>query len=346
MDRFDRIYQLDSIIKNSRLPVSKFKLKNYLECSNSTIDRTIEDLRDHLGAPIIYDRKRNGYYYDDSADSRYELPGLWFNATELFALLASQQLLRDIQPGLLEGPIKPLTNRIKCLLSSAKLGHETLEQRVKLIPQTPRKVNKHRFQKIISAIATRKQIQCTYHARGTDEKTYRTLSPQRVVHYRDNWYLDAWCHKRADLRTFSIEKIIDCGLLSNDAIDIKPSTLDEYFTSAYGIFSGHADKIAVLEFAEKYAPWVADECWHPEQTGEWLSDGRYRLQIPYRHSQELVMDILKYGADVEVIEPIELRQKLIETIQKMQKNYKTRIPTSRNEVVSVGLLNVTSIRDS
>jgi len=336
MDRFDRIYRLDSIIKNSRLPVSKFKLKNDLECSNSTIDRTIEDLRDHLGAPLIYDRKRNGYYYDEASEGRYELPGLWFNASELFALLASQQLLRDIQPGLLEGPIKPLTNRIKSLLTSAKLGHEALEQRVKLIPQTPRKVKQHLFQQIVSAVATRKQIQCTYHARGTSETTHRMLSPQRVVHYRDNWYLDAWCHSRADLRTFSIEKFIHCNLLRSDAIDIKSSTLDEYFTSSYGIFSGHADKIAVLEFSQKYAPWVADESWHPEQHGERLKNGRYRLHIPYRHSQELIMDILKYGADVEVIEPLELRQKLITTVKNMQKIYNNSPATSQNRVVGVG----------
>ena len=336
MDRFDRIYQLDYIIKNSRLPVSKSTLENQLECSRSTVERAIEDLRDHLGAPLVYDRKLNGYHYLESDGSRYELPGLWFNSAELFALLASQQLLRDIQPGLLEDPIKPLTNRIKDLLSNAQLGHENLEQRVKLIQQASRKVDKTLFQKIITAIATRKKIQCTYHARGTDEITNRTLSPQRVVHYRDNWYLDAWCHKREALRTFAVEKLLSCGLLTNDAIDIEQSQLDEHFTTSFGIFSGQADKTAVLEFNKKYAQWVADEIWHPEQKGEWLENGGYRLEVPYRHDKELLMDILKYGAEVKVIEPTELKESLIETIENMQKVYKNDIATSQEEEVGVG----------
>ncbi|HFE38906.1 MAG TPA: hypothetical protein ENK06_10895 [Gammaproteobacteria bacterium] len=142
MDRFDRIYQFDSIIKRSRHPVAKDKLETLLECSSATIERTIRDMRDYLGAPIVYDREHNGYYYDETGGQQYELPGLWFNGAELFALFASQQLLQDIQPGLLEDPIKPLTDRIKKLLSKAHLGHENLLQRVKLIQQATRQVDK------------------------------------------------------------------------------------------------------------------------------------------------------------------------------------------------------------
>ena len=322
MDRFDRIYLLNSVITRSRYPVPKNQLQVHLECSSSTVDRAIQDLRDHLNAPLVYDRDRNGYYYDNTKGEAYELPGLWFNSGELFALLASQQLLKDIQPGLLEDPIKPLTDRIKTILSNKHLGHQDLTQRVKLISQASRPIDKFLFQQIITAIATRKKIQCTYHARGTDEISNRTLSPQRVVHYRDNWYLDAWCHKRDALRTFAIEKILSCGLLTSNAIDVEETALDEHFTSAYGIFAGKANKTATLKFTKKYAQWVADETWHPEQKGEWLNNEQYQLQLPYKHSEELLMDILKYGADVEVIEPEELREEIIKKINEMQKIYK------------------------
>jgi len=321
MDRFDRIYQLDAILKNARYPVSKSKLQDSLECSSSTIDRAIEDLRDHLNAPLTYDRKQNGYFYKSTEHGKYELPGLWFNAAELFALLASQKLLQDVQPGLLEEPLKPLIGRIKNLLSGSQLGHENLLQRIRLIRQASRTIDKPLFQQIITAIATRKKIQCTYHARGTGEITSRTLSPQRLVHYRDNWYLDAWCHKRESLRTFSMDKFLSCRKQNSDALDFDEAVLDDYFASSYGIFSGQADKIAVLKFTEKYALWVADESWHPEQKGEWLENGSYRLEIPYRHSQELMMDILKYGAEVEVIEPLVLREQHIQTIKNMTKVY-------------------------
>ncbi len=104
----------------------------------------------------------------------------------------------------------------------------------------------------------------------------------------------------------------------------------------FGIFSGQADKTAILEFTKKYFQWVADETWHPEQKGEWLENESYRLQAPYRHSQELLMDILKYGAEAEVVEPVELRQSLIEIVSNMQKAYKKEVASSRNEEVGVG----------
>jgi predicted DNA-binding transcriptional regulator YafY len=53
---------------------------------------------------------------------------------------------------------------------------------------------------------------------------------------------------------------------------------------------------------------VAQERWHSAQQGRFLEDGRYELRVPYRDPRELIMDILKYGADVEVVAPEGLRQ--------------------------------------
>jgi len=286
-------------------------------------------MRNYLGASLVYDRKRNGYFYDRIVGEKYELPGLWFNAAELFASLASQKLLEDVQPGLLNELLNPLIERINTILqTNNSADYEGFIHRIRLIQQASRKIDKYLFQQIISALAKRKKIRCTYHARGNDEITHRTLSPQRLVHYRDNWYLDAWCHKREALRAFSIDKFISIGVPGSNAINIEQDELNKHFSSAYGIFAGEADETAVLEFTEKYALWVADEAWHPEQKGEWLENGRYRLHLPYRHSQELIMDILKYGADVKVIKPLALQQTLIRTINEMKKNYESSGSTS------------------
>jgi predicted DNA-binding transcriptional regulator YafY len=56
---------------------------------------------------------------------------------------------------------------------------------------------------------------------------------------------------------------------------------------------------------------VADEVWHPEQQGAHLEDGSYELRIPYRDQRELVMDVLRHGSHVRVIEP----QSLIDDVK-------------------------------
>ena len=136
------------------------------------------------------------------------------------------------------------------------------------------------------------------------------MSPQRITHYREAWYLDAWDEKRDALRSFSIDRILRASVLEDRAFDVPEAELDEHYASAYGIFGGKADKLALLRFTPGSARWVADERWHPLQQGRWLEGGVYELSIPYHDARELVMDVMRYGADVEVVAPSELREEV------------------------------------
>ena len=96
---------------------------------------------------------------------------------------------------------------------------------------------------------------------------------------------------------------------------------EEFFASAYGIFTGPATKSAVIDFVGSSAREVAHEQWHPKQAGKWLDDKTYRLTVPYGHSRELIMDILRWGEWAEVKEPRELREKVAKAIKRAIKKY-------------------------
>jgi predicted DNA-binding transcriptional regulator YafY len=305
MDRFDRIFALHQILRTRRTPVSRRDLEEKLECSRATVKRLIEDLRDFLGAPVVYDRDRNGYYYDRTG-SIYELPGLWFSSEELFALLTTHKLLAEVQPGLLGPHLAPLRERLDRLLANPRVGNREIARRIRILQMTPRAIETAIFRKIASALVRRRRVRVLYHGRARDETTERWISPQRLVYYRDNWYLDAWCHLRRALRSFALERIhfVEEG---GDAEELTEETLDHYYTSSYGIFSGEPTATAVLRFAAAAARWVADETWHPKQEKRVLRSGEVELRIPYSDPRELVRDILRHGADVEVLAPPELR---------------------------------------
>ncbi|MES9904866.1 MAG: WYL domain-containing protein [Sedimenticola sp.] len=305
MDRFDRIFNLHKLLSASRLPVSRQRIEEELECSRATAKRIVEAMRDYLNAPIKYDRERNGYHYDATEGEMFELPGIWFNASELHALLSVQQLLTQVQPGLLEQQFAPLKERIDKLLK-IQHGGSGITQRIRILTAAARTGGEH-FQTIAGATAKRQQIAIDYYNRRDDQSGRRTLSPQRLTHYRDNWYLDAYCHLRNALRTFSMDAIRKPTILKESAKEVPEETLDSHYNSAYGIFAGTAVETAILRFTAKRARWVACEQWHPNQQEKWLDDGRYELQIPYSRPDELLMDILKYGPDVEVVAPKELR---------------------------------------
>jgi predicted DNA-binding transcriptional regulator YafY len=311
VDRFDRIFELNRILQGARHPVSRKRLEDELECSRATVKRIIEDMRLYLNAPIVYDREHNGYRYDQSEGAMYELPGLWFNASELHALLTVQQLLADVQPGLLEPMLKPLQQRIDALLELQRTGSEGLQGRIRMLQMAARyntEQGGHAFQTVAGALAGRRRLRMRYYSRWRESRAERDVSPQRLVHYRDNWYLDGWCHLREGLRTFAIDAIESAETLDEPALDVDAAALDSHFASSYGIFAGTPEHEAVLRFSATRARYVASERWHRDQQGRLLDDGRYELRVPYSNPAELIMDILKFGPEVEVVAPVELRE--------------------------------------
>lgn len=324
LNNFQRIYRLHRILATHRLPVSHKCLEEQLECSRATVTRSIDALRDYFNAPLVYDRDRNGYHYNIKESDVFELPGVWFDANELYALLTAQQMLEQIEPGLLGAQLKPIKTRLEKILAAQHFGTTQITaKRIRILSMMGRQTELKHFQTAASAVLQRKQLNIAYHSRSHDQHSERTISPQRLTHYRDNWYLDAWCHKRQALRSFAVERIGASTLLDTAALEIPEVELDEHFATGYGIFAGKAIHTAILRFTSERARWVADEQWHPQQQGKFLPDGRYELRIPYASETELVMDILKHGAAVEVIAPEALRQTILLNLRQAQEHYLT-----------------------
>ncbi len=321
MGKFDRIYALHNLLSSSRQPVSMARIMENLECAKATAKRAIEHMRLHLNAPLEYDRERNGYHYDRAGGHPFELPGLWFNTSELHALLTAQVLLERVDPGLYSAQLAPLRDRITGILKKAGKNDDESNRRIRILALARRQFDNHVFQQVASAVLERKRLHIQYQGRGDGETSQRNISPQRLVHYRDNWYMDAWCHGKNNYRTFALERIAQARVLGKRAKAISEQALDNYFTSTFGIFSGTATHTAVLNFSPQRARWVAEEEWHPGQQSRWLDNGDYQLRIPYGNPSELIMDILKYGADVEVIAPASLRHEVKRRIDSMRKIY-------------------------
>ncbi len=311
MSKLERLYHLHDILSQRRTPIGRQALMEELGCSQATLYRLIADLRDHLGAPLEQDPETRGFFYQRHPGVRtFELPGIWLSAEELQALMSARQILARVQPGLMEDELKRLQRRIENLLDEKGLDRGTQSRRIRIIHQASRLVSGERFRPVLAALIERRRLKIVYHARGSDERTEREISPQRLTSYRHNWYLDAWCHLRVGLRSFALERVLEAQVTDATAREVDEAELDAHFTSAYGIFSGSARKRAVLVFSARSARWVADELWHSRQEGRWLDDGRYQLRLPFGRSEELVMDILRFGPEVEVLAPESLRREI------------------------------------
>jgi len=323
MEKFDRIYALHGLLKSRKQAVPLTTIMDELECAQSTAKRIIQYMRLYLDAPIEYNRQQNVYYYNKNKESEhpYELPGLWFNTSELLALLTSHTLLERVDPGIYGQQLKPLRQRIENLLENTGESSQEVTKRIRILAIASRHYDNTVFRHVASAVLQRKQLSITYEGRQTQGASQRDVSPQRLVYYRNNWYLDAWCHLRTEFRTFALERIKHASVLKQKAKHISEDELNNYFTGAFGIFSGKAKHTAVLHFTPERARWVAEEQWHPQQQSNWLENGYYELRLPYGNPTELIMDILKYGTDVEVIAPASLRNTVKRTIYSMTQLY-------------------------
>jgi predicted DNA-binding transcriptional regulator YafY len=321
MSKVERLYHLHNILNQRRTPISRQDLMERLECSQATLYRLVGELRDFLGAPIEQDPDTRGFYYDRSYENPFELPGIWISPAELQALLTARQVLANVQPGLLEGELESLQGRITSLLQQKGIEAESGESRIHIQHVAGRPVPARMFQDVLGALIRRQRLHIIYHGRRRDEESEREVSPQRLTQYRNSWYLDAWCHKAEGLRSFALERIRHQKILDEPARELDGSVLSAHFDQSYGIFSGPAEFLAELRFSPEMARWISEESWHPDQQGAFEAGGSWLLKLPFSNARELIMDVLRYGSDVEVLAPPFLREAVAAAARKTAGQY-------------------------
>jgi predicted DNA-binding transcriptional regulator YafY len=319
VDRTERFYRIRRrLIEKGTL--TRREIEDDLEISHATFKRDIEYLRDRLNVPIVWSRERQAYVLDTAAEQA-ELPGVWFSPAEIYALLEIDHLLDNLGSGLLGRQIEPLRARLKSLLERGDRGHREIRRRIRVLGLGTRRVDREIFEAVSLALLGRKRVSIRHLKRGDGGMTERVVSPQRLVHYRYNWYLDAWCHMRRDLRVFALDAIKGARVTGEPAREVADTDLDRVLGAGYGIFAGAETQTAVLRFTPDSARWVADEVWHSRQVGRFAADGSYLLELPYSKEPELVMDLLRHGAGVEVIAPPGLRARVAAELAAAARRY-------------------------
>lgn len=308
MSDLDRLYRYKSLLM-SRHAVPTQELMDTLGISVATLKRDMAKLRERLNIPVVYDRLAGGYSLAPG-HGRKELPGLWLSSSELVALATLQHLLSDFVPGVMSDKLLPLKERLAQLLHDVDLDAAGLARRIQIVHAGQRQVLPSAFERAAAATLGRRQLRLVHYNRETDQTLERTVSPQQLVHYRDNWYLDAWCHLRQAFRSFAVDAVQSCEVLDAAAVEMEADALAQATKGSYGIFSGSGKHCAKLRFNPQRARWVSQEVWHPEQTGRWQADGSYVLELPYGDDRELLGDILRHGPACEVLEPAVLREQV------------------------------------
>jgi len=327
MSQTERIHQIVHMLETSRHPVPIGRFLDELEISRATFKRDIEYLRDRLGAPIEWQRgspgQPCGYLLRDGGEAPakgFGIRGLWFNQSEIHALLTMHQLASSMEPGLISEQSRSLLTRITHLLGTADDDPRDVLSYLRVLHSATRRKASAWFEIIAHATVRQRRLQISYYTRSRDQTTQRLVSPQRLLHYRENWYLLAWCHKVNELRLFAVDAIRHAELRKQSSRPVAEKKLDQMTGSGFGIFGGKAKYRARLRFSPTAARWIADEVWHPQQKVSW-EDDHLILDLPYAQSRELAMEVLRHGPDVEVLSPGSLRAEVAALLKQSLAQY-------------------------
>jgi predicted DNA-binding transcriptional regulator YafY len=199
----ERIYKLDRLFRRRR-PPSRHEILDMFEISPAQFKRDLEYMRNRLGAPVTFDMEAGGYRYTAEG---FNLPGLWFTEREVYSLLLMHSLLDQLQPGFVREQLGPFKDKLRALLGKSGRGAKSIleQMQVQAAPQRP--IEPEHFQAICDATLRRKKLRMRYYSRSRGAESDRVISPQRVIYYRGNWYLDAWCHEKEATRRFAIDAV-------------------------------------------------------------------------------------------------------------------------------------------
>lgn len=323
MGNVERIYVIHQMLETGRA-VPLRRIMERLEISRATAKRDIQFLRDRLQAPIVYDRERGGYRYapedpslpdSGSLAQRYQLPGIWLTSTEMTALLLMRDFLEQLDSRVMTEALGPAIKKIESLIGSNKVREKDFRRRFRILAARHRPVDDQIFRIVSTAVIQRRQLELVYFSRSRGEILNRVVSPQRLIFYNSNWYLDAWCHLREDFRSFALDAVRGATMRSERAEEYPQQVLDERLGAGYGIFAGKPDKLAVLRFRLPASRWIEREEWHSNQRLTPLPGNEFRLEVPYSDPRELVQDILRFVPDVVVEAPESLRKLVMQHLK-------------------------------
>jgi len=313
----ERFVWFDNEIRRQRYPNAS-NLADQFEITIKTAQRSIEYFRERLIAPLAYDFFKKGYHYTDPS---FQLPVTRISEEELLALLISQKLITEASAGSLGDELGRVSKRLGSLLAANLPGRAHPEDAFSFRWKNIHLADPQTFKIVTSALLQGRLLTFSYHSPGAATEVSRTVEPHHMVNYMGNWHLIAFCHLRKDWRDFLLGRMNDCQMKNPEFQIRNREEWQPFLQNTFGIYQNRVNFDVVLRFSPDRSPWIKEEMWHEGQTDMFLEDGALVRTIPASHEVEIMMEILRHGAQVEVLKPDWLREKVRREIDAAAKNY-------------------------
>jgi predicted DNA-binding transcriptional regulator YafY len=314
---FERYQWFHRQVKAGRHP-NAAHLAAQFETSRRTAQRDIDRMADRLRAPLAYDASRKGYVYTEAG---FELPLPQISQEELLAILLARNLLSSSAGGLISRAITSFGKKLFLTMGDFGLSEERMSEAFSATWNGYAPAQADVFRQIAEALLQQRLLRFTYHSPLSNEPTHRSVEPHHLQHYNGSWLLIAYSHERKSWRKFALSRISALQRQA-DTFPLRPrSEWQDQLEGGFGLIQGPQLFTVTLRFTPFRAGWIREQIWHPDQSMTTHPDGSLDLSFPAADLREVKLRVLQFGAEVEVIEPLELREVVREEAARMVRLY-------------------------
>lgn len=304
-----RLLFIDQQIRAKGYP-SRHSLAEQWEVSYKTIGRDLDYMRYELDAPIEYSRTHRGFYY---TEEEYRLPAMNIRESDLFAIYLADKLLGQYEGTPIYDSLKSVFSKIEDALPQKITPQATDEQaRFTVIPPFSTTIVPEVLATVFACLRSSTRLSIEYQNPG-GLPVSRQIDPYHGLRYEGDWYVIGYCHLRAEIRTFSLARIV--AAKKGETRFTLPADFDyrQLSGSHFGVHWGKEDVVVRIGFTKRVAPYIQERQWHPSQQLEVQGDGTLVLSLSVNHLLELKRWILSWGADAKVLEPSSLAEEIRQT---------------------------------
>ena len=317
--RVNRVLMIDDAVRSGSFPTIE-KLARKSEVTRRTIERDIEYLRDMYQAPIEYDHDKKGYYY---SEPNFFIKSVILTEGELFSIALFDRLLEQYRNTPIESALRRIFEKIvKSMPDRVTVDTGILDSRISVISDHQGYIDPAVFEKIFTALKTKRTI--TFEYRPLQKTTFmeRTVNPYHAICQRGNWYFIGYCGDKKEPRMFSFSRVRNVCLTKKNFDIPKDFSPENYFDKEMGVFaSARTAQTIELLISNEIGTYALERQWHNTQKVEQRKDGSVSVQFTTTQIPEVLRWVLGQGHTVKVLNPPELVEMVMSEIERVRGIY-------------------------
>jgi predicted DNA-binding transcriptional regulator YafY len=320
-DQLSRQWLIIRTLESRQQGITARELATEVGCSVRTLYRDIEAL-EFGGFPIYKDDSSPRFSWMEGHRFRVPPP---FSASELMSLWLYRDLLKVFKGTAWHDSLESLFKKVKASLPTGALAYMDRIQSTFSVGIKPYK-EYGRLREILNqvnnAALETKRIEIAYHSLRAESESIRKVDPYSIWFFEGTFYMIGLCHLRGQIRMFVLDRM-RLVRVTDEVFRIPDGwNLDEFLQHSFKVIKDEELHTVRVRISPAWSRWVAEKIWHETQTTKKLQDGTLELTFQVAGLQEIKMWVMSLGKEAEVLQPIALREEIIQEVEALAAKYK------------------------